>query len=55
MRDKALKWLYGMLRQKKHALGVAEYKPNATRAEIESLEQVIELIEWIIGKVMEGE
>lgn len=55
MRDRALKWLYGQLRQKKHSLGIAEYKPNASRAEIENLEQAIEVIEWIIGKVLEGE
>lgn len=55
MREKALKWLYGMLRQKKHALGVAEYKPNVQREEIENLNSDIEVIEWIIGKVLEGE
>lgn len=52
---KALKWLYGQLRQKRQFLGHAEYKPNVPKEEIERLEQAIEVIEWIIGKVLEGE
>lgn len=55
MREKALKWLYGQLRQKRRFLGHAEYKPNVPKEEIERLEQVIEMIEYIIGKVLEGE
>lgn len=55
MRDKALKWLYGQLKKKRVALGRADSKPCAPREEIENLEQAIELIEWIIGKVLEGE
>lgn len=55
MREKALKWLYGQLRRKRQYLGHAEYKPNVLKEEIERLEQAIEVIEWIIGKVLEGE
>ena len=55
MREKALKWLYGQLRQKRRFLGHAEYKPNVPKEEIERLEQAIEMIEWIIGKVLEGD
>ena len=55
MREKALKWLYGQLRQKRQFLGHAEYKLNVPKEEIERLEQAIEVIEWIIGKVLEGD
>ena len=55
MRDKALKWLYDWLRKKRQFLGHAEYKPNVPKEEIERLEQAIEVIEWIIGKVLEGD
>lgn len=55
MREKALKWLYDWLRKKRVALGWAEDKSNVQKEEIENLEQAIELIEWIIGKVLEGE
>lgn len=55
MRERALKWLYGQLRQKRQFLGHAEYKLNVPKEEIERLEQAIEVIEWIIGKVLEGE
>lgn len=55
MRDKALKWLYGRLRKKRMALGWAEDKTNVQKEEIENIESTIELIEYIIGKVLEGE
>ena len=55
MREKALKWLYDWLRKKRQFLGHAEYKLNVPKEEIERLEQAIEMIEWIIGKVLEGE
>ena len=55
MREKALKWLYGRLRKKRMALGMAEGKVNAPREEIANLSNDIEMIEWIIGKVLEGE
>lgn len=55
MREKALKWLYGQLKKERIALGRADSKPNSSRDEIEHLEQAIEVIEWIIGKVLEGE
>ena len=55
MRDKALKWLYGRLRKKRMALGMAEGKANAPCEEIENLNGDIEVSEWIIGKVLEGE
>ena len=55
MREKALKWLYDWLRKKRQALGWAEYKPNVQKEEIENIESTIELIEYIIGKVLEGD
>jgi hypothetical protein len=55
MREKALKWLYDWLRKKRVALGWAEYKPNVQKEEIENLNGDIEVVEWIIGKVLEGE
>ena len=54
-RDMALKWLYGQLRRKRIALGKAEDKPNVPAQEIDSLQSGIEVIEWIIGKVLEGD
>jgi hypothetical protein len=53
-RETALKWLYGQLRRKRIALGRAEKKPNADAVEIGNLQESIEIIEWIIGKVLEG-
>ena len=55
MREKALKWLYDWLRKKRQALGWAEDKSNVQKEEIENLNGDIEVIEWIIGKVLEGE
>lgn len=52
-REAALKWLYRQLRRKRIALGKAEDKMNVDRLELESLEEAIEVIEWIIGKVTE--
>jgi hypothetical protein len=52
-RDIALKWLYGELRRKRIAVGKAEGKPNVSPLEIENIESTIEVIEWIIGKVLE--
>lgn len=54
-RDIALKWLYDQLRKKRIALGKAESKPGVSAEEIESLQSSIDVIEWIIGKVLEGE
>jgi hypothetical protein len=53
-RELALNWLYGQLRQKRFALGRAERKPGVMAEEIESLENAIKIIEWIIGVVLEG-
>lgn len=53
-REIALKWLYGQLRRKRVALGKAEGKMNVSPLEIESLSSAIEVIEWIIGVVLEG-
>lgn len=53
-RETALKWLYGQLRKKRIAMGKAEGKPNVSASEIESLETTIDVIEWIIGVVLEG-
>ncbi len=53
-RETALKWLYGQLRRKRIALGKAEGKKGVSPKEIKSLEDAIETIEWIIGKVLEG-
>ena len=53
-RETALKWLYGQLRRKRIALGQAEKKPNVDAVEIENQQESIEIIEWIIGKVLEG-
>jgi hypothetical protein len=54
MRETALKWLYGQLRKKRIAVGRAEKKPNVDAVEIGNLQESIEIIEWIIGKVLEG-
>ena len=54
MLDMALKWLYDQLRKKRIALSQAEHKPNVTAEEIGSLRESVEVIEWIIGKVLEG-
>lgn len=51
--EETLKWLYGMLRKKRMALGRAEKKPNVGTGEIESLKSTIEVIEWLIGVVLE--
>lgn len=53
MSETALKWLYGQLRRKRIALGQAEKKPNVTAGEIEDLQSAIEVIEWVIGVVLE--
>ena len=53
MLDKALKWLYDRLREKRIALSRAEQKKNVSADEIESIKTSIEMIEWIIGKVLE--
>lgn len=52
-RDIALKWLYGQLKKKRIAWGKAEGKTNVPPLELESIEEAIEAIEWIIGKVLE--
>jgi hypothetical protein len=54
-RETALRWLYAQLRKKRQALGRAEAKPNADASETGNLRETIEMIEWIIGKVLEGE
>lgn len=54
-RDVALKWLYDQLRRKRIAVGKAEGKPNVSALEIENLKSSIEIIEWIIGIVLEQE
>ena len=53
MLDVALKWLYDQLRKKRVALARAEEKANVSAEELESIAASIEVIEWIIGKVME--
>jgi hypothetical protein len=52
-RDTALKWLYGLLRKKRIALGQAEKKPNVDAVEAENLQSAIDVIEWLIGVVLE--
>lgn len=52
-RETALKWLYGQLRRKRIALGQAEKKPNVDAVEVESLQSAIDVIEWLIGVVLE--
>ena len=54
MRETALKWLYDRLREKRRSIGRAEKKPNVDAVEIGNLQESIEIIEWIIGKVLEG-
>lgn len=54
-RETALKWLYDRLREKRRSIGRAEGKPNVSPAELEALRTSAEVIEWIIGKVLEGE
>ena len=51
--ETALKWLYDQLRKKRIALGKAEQKPNVDAAEIKSLQSAIDVIEWLIGIVLE--
>ena len=52
-RETALKWLYGQLRRKRIAVGQAEKKPNVDAAEIGNLQSAIDVIEWLIGVVLE--
>lgn len=52
-RETALKWLYGQLRRKRIALGQAEGKPNVDAVEVENLQSAIDVIEWLIGVVLE--
>ena len=52
-RETALKWLYGQLRRKRIAVGLAEKKPNVDAVEVESLQSAIDVIEWLIGVVLE--
>lgn len=52
-RETALKWLYGQLRRKRIAVGRAEKKPNVDAVEVESLQSAIDVIEWLIGVVLE--
>lgn len=49
----ALLWLYKQLKQKRVALGNAERKPNVNSSEIEDVKTSIEIIEYIIGIVLE--
>lgn len=53
--EKALSFLYGEQRKAKIALGRAEGKPNVQREEIESLQNKIDAIDWILGTFFEGE
>lgn len=53
--DSALKWLYDQLRKKRVSLCQAERKPNVTAGEIENIRNTIDLIEWIIEKVLEAD
>lgn len=55
IRETALRWLYAQLRKKRWALGQAEAKPNADAQQVKNLQEAIDTIEWIIGKVLEGE
>lgn len=50
----ALNWLYGQLRRKRIAYGNAERKPNRDERELANLAKSIEIIEWIIGVLLEG-
>ena len=52
-REKALKWLYGQLRKKRIAMGQAEKKPNVDAVEVENLQCAIDVVEWLIGVVLE--
>lgn len=52
-RETALKWLYGQLRKRRIALGQAEKKPNVDAVEVENLQSAIDVIEWLIGVVLE--
>lgn len=50
MQFRALKFLYKQMKAAKVALGRAEYKPRSGK-EIESLQNKIELLDWIIEVV----
>jgi len=47
MREKALAYLYRKLRKAKQALGHAESKPNVDAKELESLNEQIEILDWL--------
>ena len=49
----ALKWLYTQLKNKRIALGRAEAKGNSR--EEDDIKRAIDIIEWIIGVVLEKE
>lgn len=51
----ALAWLYDQLKKRRIALGCAERKKNAPAAEIENIKSTIEVLEWLIGRVLESE
>lgn len=51
--ETALEWLYGQLKKKRIALGNAESKPNTPKEETDNIRSAIEVIEWIIAKVIE--
>ena len=50
--QKALDWLYRQLKKKRMALGNAEKKPNRADSEIADISSAIDIIEYIIGEIM---
>lgn len=48
----ALDWLYRQLKKKRMALGNAEKKPNISDSEIADISSAIDIIEYIIGAVL---
>lgn len=52
MNEKALKYLYGLLKDTRIALGNAERKPNVDPAELDNLRSKIDMLEYSAAAVL---
>lgn len=52
MRDDALVYLYKKLKKARIALAFAESKPGTTQKELDSIQQKINVLEWISAVVL---
>ena len=49
---RALEWLYRELKRAKIAYAHAERRPGVRQAELEAIENKIEIIDWLIGETI---